>query len=282
MIQHENSPVDMQDKLRKLAHYSGLLGGEDVEATRAARGSLGKQNVTVIKFPEDVPLRLLNNSEFDLTDSDHRYWLENQVSQIKPVLVILDPLYLLMPGVNLNQSQDITHYLRWLLRLRNDYNTAIILVHHQHKFGENSKGRRSGQRLMGSALFHGWSDSAIYTTTVPSARPGWLCVRMEREFRTMPPQGDLEIDLYLGRPGDIEQFDVDTRQTGGATRIIEDFLNNFHEKKFVTAYNLGHSVGLDMESKAIFGIAKSLGYPGEAVMTPRGMSYRIYTNGQTT
>jgi hypothetical protein len=252
MVQEENSLVDVQDKLRKLANHAGLLG--DFDATPAGRGSLGKHTIT-IKFPEDVPLRMLNNHGLDLTDSEHRYMLEREIQATRPKLVILDPLYLLMPTVDINRSDEVSFYLRYLLHLRNSYDCAIILVHHQHKFNESSKGRVRGQRLMGSALFHGWSDSAIYTSVVPSSQPGWLSVQMGREFRTMPPQEDLLIDLHLGKPGDIEQFRVRISQKG----VIDDLIYRAVEE--AGEYATAHALARDLHLKwnEVWGRAKDMG-----------------------
>ena len=274
MVQEENAPVDMQDKLRKLAFFSGLIRAGAVDTRRAARGSLGKRAVT-LDFPDEVPLRLLNNWGFDLTQEEHREALWAEVDAVRPVLVVLDPLYLLLPGVNLNQSHEVTPYLKWLLLMRNEFGCAVQVIHHQGKVTVDNAGRRSGQRLMGSALFHGWVDSAIYTSAVDlrEERPGWLGVQLEREFRTMPPQKDLQVAMFLGKPGDIDRMQVEVQEWGLQDSILA-YLENSGD---TTARKVAEALGLDV--KVVVGRAKEAGYKVTPRKYPTGVGFMISSNG---
>jgi hypothetical protein len=206
-VQEENAPWMMQDRLRKLAAYSGLISDRDAR-TRSARSSdLAARGKVVVQldFPKDVPIRFLNNFGFDLDYEDHRDMLEAEVAAVRPALVVLDPLYLLLGGADLDKASSLRPFLKWLLHLRYAYGTAIAVVHHFRK-ASGAPGQhqgRAGQRVLGSTTLHGWSDSAIYASARDSLRTGWTSTRIETEFRSMAPQLPVDLSLTLGQPGDL-------------------------------------------------------------------------------
>lgn len=205
MVQEENAQWMIQDKMRKLARLYKLIGDKDYTEEKATRGALGKYTVQ-LDFPTDIPLRLLNNFGLDLSDDDHRELLELAIAEVRPVLIVLDPLYLIFGGIDVDKAAAVYPYLKWLLYLRNEYNTAIAVVHHQGKkpYGVvGNGGRRSGQRLAGSHTLHGWVDSAMYCEAMDEERHGWVATRVETEFRSMAPVRPLEVRLMWGDPGEL-------------------------------------------------------------------------------
>jgi len=206
-VQEENAPWMMQDRLRKLAAFSGLLSSGAVQTRPARSQDLARKGKVVVEidFPKDVPLRFLNNYGFDLDVEEHRDMLEQEVATVKPALVVLDPLYLLLGGADLDKASSLRPFLKWLLHLRYAYGTAIAVVHHFRKASLNSSvGQgRSGQRVLGSTTLHGWSDTAIYASARESMRTGWTSTRIETEFRSMAPQMPVDLELTLGQPGDL-------------------------------------------------------------------------------
>ena len=178
MVQEENAPWMMQDRIRK------IMAKLDVD-------------------PEtDPPFKILNNFGFNLDLDEHRNILEAEVEEFKPVLLILDPMYLIVP-VDQDRASDLQPFLRWLLQLRVKYNCAIIIVHHMRKesAGSNIPPRRAGQRLLGSTTLHGWSDSSLYTSAREDEREGWTKTLVQPEFRSIEPQSPIELALHMGRPG---------------------------------------------------------------------------------
>jgi len=225
VVQEENAPWMVQDRMRKLARLHKLIGDKEFVEERAEVGSLGKKTVE-IEFPADIPLRLLNNYGIDLTDEEDREMLEAEITNVRPVLVILDPLYLIFGGVDVDRANLLYPYLKWLLYLRNEYNTAIAVVHHFSKApqGNNTGRRRSGQRLSGSHTLHGWVDSAIYCGQIEDDRAGYVGVRVEPEFRSMAPRRPMDVRLWWGSPGDlamkaeISRFDL----TGQIIELVRE------------------------------------------------------------
>lgn len=202
MVQEENAPWMMQDRLRKLAAYYGLISSREAHISRAGPGALGSTSVD-LDFPRDLPLKVLNNFGFDLAIEEHRDMLEAEVAEVRPVLLILDPLYLLLGGADENNAAQLRPFLKWLMHLRYKYNTAVALIHHFRKQQSQGPVTRPGQRLGGHHILHGWVDSAIYLEARDEERDGWVKAQLATEFRSMAPQKPMEVALSMGPPGGL-------------------------------------------------------------------------------
>lgn len=233
MIQEENAPWVMQDRLRKLASYSGLIPRQAIEVTEARAGAIAAQTVR-LDFPQEAPFRFLNNYGFDLTDDEDRDLLEEEVRREGARMVILDPLYLLMGGTNVNAQHEVGPLMQWLMALRYNHNCAVVVVHHWHKATESTKNRRPGQRLMGSGILHGWVESGIYMEQVEAGVEGngggdsegirrALQVRVEREFRNVAPRGPIDVSWELGEPGTLD-LDINVSDSASAGSMVADLL----------------------------------------------------------
>jgi len=205
VVQEENAPWNIQDRLRKVASSYGLISKEEISFSPTEEGSIASTSVA-LDFPADIPLRLLNNYGLDLSFEEHRDLIENEVAQVRPALVIMDPLYLIFGGgADVDKMKDLRPFLAWLLQLRFEYNCAIAVIHHFRKQQAGVK-TRPGQRIMGSATLHGWVASSIYCSALDGDedKPGWKRVMVEREFREQAPQKALEVGLNLGEAGNLD------------------------------------------------------------------------------
>lgn len=288
MIQEENAPWMVQDRLRKLASMYGLLGKKDVEIADAPPGSIA-EHVVRLNFPDEAPLRLLNNYGFDLTDEKDLRLLENEVRKTGAAMVIIDPLYLTMPGVNLSQSHEVGPLLQWLMALRHNHNCAVVLVHHWSKANENTKLRRSGQRLLGTGFFHGWLESGMYMERLDEEITRTVRVKVEREFRNTAPQGDLEVVWEMGEPGDLDmsvevnEHDEDALIQEKVVSSIESLLpgcddRGLNLKLVLDDLKLGHSASAE-KKREIALVARQAGYKVRRRKYPRGFAYIIYPEG---
>lgn len=186
IIQEENSPWLMQDRMIKIATSRGLMNGKvKIDWPRLK-----------VEFPPVLPISFLNNQGFDLTVEEDRQFLEDSLAEIKPVLVIFDPLYLMLGGKDENSSKDIRPILNWLLHIRYEYKTSVIILHHWNK---NGKSERGGQRMLGSVLWHGWVESAMYTSVIDESKHE---ISVDREFRSFSKPEKLDITFKFGEPGD--------------------------------------------------------------------------------
>jgi hypothetical protein len=271
MLQEENAPWMMQDRMRKIAAHMGLISRKQAHIRPSSAGALGRSLVE-LDMPADVPLRLLNNFGFDLDIEEHRDMLWAEVDQLKPVLVLLDPLYLILGGADENHSAQLRPFLKWLMHLRYEFNCAVAVIHHFHKQanGPGVVQRRAGQRLMGSATLHGWVDSAIYASAMEEERQGWTKTQVETEFRSMAPQRPIEMALHMGDPGDLKmevelgRYDL----MGLIKRIVAD-------QPGVTVVALAEQLGKD--KRTVLGMVRGTdGFIVKEGTRGRGKSHTVF------
>lgn len=178
-VQEENGESTVQDRVNKIASSKGLL----------VDGSL----------PPSVPIYFSNNYGVNLTDNDSRTLLEKTIQQINPVLLVLDPLYMMLGDADENSAKEVGSVLRWLTYIRNQYGCTIVVCHHYNKSSSSSGNARGGQRVRGSSAFHGWVESALYVKVTQEL----YTVDVEREFRAFQKMSDYKVKIELGNAGDL-------------------------------------------------------------------------------
>ena len=220
-VQEENAPWLIQDRVKKLAGELGLLGSARVFREKTSSGGLGDEIIR-ISMPDDVPLKFLHNYGIDLSNEFHREAIWNECERMQPRLVVFDPLYMVMAGVNFDKAHELAPYLKWLLALSNTFRCSVMIVHHFRKAQAGNEAR-PGQRLMGNATLHGFVDSALYAEQVDSDdRPdhSMLYTRVHREFRSIEPKRPLEFGIHMNPPGElgmsveIKSYDLTARIEG--------------------------------------------------------------------
>lgn len=275
MVQEENAPWMMQDRLRKIAAYMGLISKVEAHVRPAGPGALGSTSVD-LDFPVDVPLRLLNNYGFDLGVEEHRDMLEAEVSDLRPKLVILDPMYLIVPA-DVNSADALRPFLQWVIQLRYRYDTAVAIVHHKNKEqAGRAPGVRPGQRILGSTILHGFSDSAIYTSARDESREGWVRCLLETEFRSMAPQKPVEVALSMGAPGSLlMEAEVSSRSL---EQVIEGIVR---AEPGITVNQLSERLGIDKRTvlSRVRG-ASETEFRLEGGKKGRGQSWQVYLGGE--
>lgn len=199
IIQNENTASMLKDRNEKMMNHKGLVGKVMKINRRRLR----------IRYPQSLPIYYINQRGFTFDDEEQKRIIEQTVQDIKPVLVIFDPLYLMFGG-DMNSAKELQGVLKWLLDMKNNCGTAIMLVHHYNKgMGE----ARGGQKMLGSVTLHGWVESAWYMRRniekekereVVDANsqidePSYII--LEREFRQMGSYPEVELSIKLGDYG---------------------------------------------------------------------------------
>jgi AAA domain len=105
-----------------------------------------------------LPIEVITEPTLRLDLETDRQRLTNTVQQIKPVLLILDPL-IRLHRVDENDASQIAGLLSFLRQLQRQFQLAVLVVHHARK---DSNSSRPGQALRGSSELHGWGDSNLY------------------------------------------------------------------------------------------------------------------------
>lgn len=264
VVQNENADYIMKDRTEKIILDRGLVG----EAKRITPKKLH------VEFPPDLPITFLNQQGFTLSNENHRRQIESLIKEIKPVLVVFDPLYLMFEG-DLNSSKELNPVLNWLLSLKTEYKTSVMVIHHYNK-GSNQQALRGGARMAGSVMLYGWVESAWYLTKTdedeegPPNRgidlaesSGSSTITLTREFRMAGNYPDLDIHFEMGEIGNPSY-----RVTVGAAgephvtiKTLEDevlgILGNSNAP--VTKRALRENLGVDMAAirKALDNLIKS-------------------------
>lgn len=187
MVQNENSDWIMKDRAEKMMLNKAVVG-------RVKNG--GAKLSLMWPSSKLSDFLMINQEGFMMDDIEMQDMLEEQILRIKPALVIFDPLYLMFNG-DISSAKDLQGVLQWALHIKQDYRTAVALIHH---YSKNSEGR-GGQRMLGSTTLHGWIESAWYLQ-VQEPNGSNAVVTMEREFRGAGIYPKMDVELEMGEWGD--------------------------------------------------------------------------------
>lgn len=256
LVQNENADWILKDRTEKLINHRGLVGKVKIKDRHRMH----------VDFPPELPIHFINQQGFSFSNESHRKQLEEKIQEVKPVLVVFDPLYLMFDG-DLNSASELGPVLQWLLHLKNFYNTGIMLIHHYNK-GGNITQVRGGQKMLGSAILHGWVESAWYLkrnenelqededvdidnfdkqSQMPSK------VVMDREFRLAGTYPQIQLEIAMGKFGDpYYHVDVTTpdKEEGGrpsnrGEQIQKDVINLLEtHNQPITKEQIRDSLGL--------------------------------------
>jgi RecA-family ATPase len=105
-----------------------------------------------------LDLHLITSPRLYLDDADDRDKLRRTIEQVRPKMLLLDPLVRIHRG-NENDSRDIAAILGFLRELQRQYGCAVVLAHHASKRGGHG---RPGQGLRGSSDLHAFGSSNLY------------------------------------------------------------------------------------------------------------------------
>jgi replicative DNA helicase len=134
VLDFENDPEEVQDRLRQLAAVAGDLDGFSLEVR-----------------PQGVDLR---------RPADRR-WVEAKVAAARPALLIVGPVYNMLEPDDRMRSDSAEAALvvaRFLSQIRVRYDCAVILEAHAP---HGDKGDRAGFRPFGSTVWMRWVNVGL-------------------------------------------------------------------------------------------------------------------------
>jgi len=213
MVQQENSLALVRDRLLKISHSRGLQTGT---------ASLHDASID-FKPPPSIPILFYNDFGFDMTNGDDRESIEEVIRNNGVKTVFFDPLYLMIGGADENVAKEMRPILTWLLRIRNLYNCAVVVIHHWGKSQPGRGGRGvGGTRLLGSTTIYGWLEAALYLEARHSTLDGGgVQVVVEREFRERPSAPPMAFDLSMADVGKLGYEWSGVGAVGTTNRLIE-------------------------------------------------------------
>jgi hypothetical protein len=192
---------------------------------------------------------------------------------------------MIMAGVNFDKAYELAPYLKWLLALSNEFNCAVIIIHHFRK-AQPGNNTRPGQRLMGNATLHGFVDSALYCEQMDAddrRKSKSYYTRVHREFRSIEPQKALEFGIRMDPPGglgmsvEVNSYDLTSRiedlvfeQPGRSTKALSMDLS----------INKNVILGRARDSERIRVVARAHGLGRSYHLFPRNGKVDDSINGQ--
>ena len=130
-----------------------------------------------------------------------RYVATVRQSEIKPALVVFDPLRDLHQN-NEDSSTEMAGVYKALRALRTVLGCAVVFVHHAGKATADGEKRRGGQKLRGSSALHGAVDAGLYLTSPArerdeGKRKTTMSAMVESEVKAASGAGDFGLSLEV-------------------------------------------------------------------------------------
>ena len=139
---------------------------------------------------DSLPVQVITAPTLRLDAPTDRARLLETVQQLRPRLLILDPL-IRLHRVDENDATQIAALLSYLRELQRQFELAVMLVHHARK---DSHASRPGQALRGSSELHGWGDSNLYM------RRKGAQLSLSTEHRAAPGRDHIPLQLTQAGP----------------------------------------------------------------------------------
>jgi hypothetical protein len=131
-----------------------------------------------------LPLFLLEADRVRLDDQKHRAEFERALEEVRPKLVILDPLVRLHDGSE-NNVQHVTELLGYLRLVQRRYQVGILVTHHYGKARGKAARVEPGLGLRGSSDLWAWGDCNLYLSRLEG---GLVEMRIEQRQAASPEE----------------------------------------------------------------------------------------------
>ncbi len=148
--------IQEEDPLWRVAHriQSMALAKEITSLNMVADEYVFSLQVPTSK---QVPLLVSVGGNFLFEDKEKVLALEEAIDAYRPRIVILDPFFMMTPGMDEYKSGEITRALNIMKNWRNSYGCAVAVVHHYRK-GDGD----GATRLYGSMALYAWSENTLF------------------------------------------------------------------------------------------------------------------------
>lgn len=108
----------------------------------------------------DLAVHVITEPTMHLDRPAQRARLRQTVLEIRPRVLILDPLVRVYGTVDENSATEVSGFLAYLRGLQRELDVAVVVVHHARKSpGPHAS---AGQSLRGSGDLYAWVDALLY------------------------------------------------------------------------------------------------------------------------
>lgn len=162
---------------------------------------------------DDLDLFLITSPVLWLDEAEHRERLASTIEELRPKLLLLDPLVRLHRQDE-NDVRSVSALLGHLRELNRTYDLAVALVHHTSK----KERAHPGQALRGSGDIYAWLDAGLYLAKKKSG------IVLTVEHRSAPAPDPMTLDLVTGKDDTarLSVSDADAERPGAAVGDLAD------------------------------------------------------------
>jgi len=193
------------------------LAEDAAQEVRARTAALAKGRGLTL---DDLDLFLITAPVLWLDDGEHRARLRRTIEQLRPKLLLLDPLVRLHRQDE-NDVRAVSALLGHLRELNRSFDLAILLVHHTAK----KERAHPGQALRGSGDIYAWLDARLYLTkrkngilltvehrSAPAPEPLFLTLVTETDGAARLSVSELGPEDEPGMTGDLAAATIEQIQ----------------------------------------------------------------------
>jgi hypothetical protein len=132
---------------------------------------------------DTIPIHVITASVLRLDREPHRTQLLETARELRPRLLLLDPLVRLH-GIDENNAGEVAQLLAYFRALQRELDVSVVLVHHSRKNGGGS-----GVGLRGSSDIHAFGDSNLYLKRTSER------LILSSEHRAAPAAASVSLEL---------------------------------------------------------------------------------------
>ena len=107
-----------------------------------------------VRTPPDLPIYIHPDRNFRFDNEETTKLFAEQVKEIKPALVIIDPLYSATPIED--YMSKAAEQMFFIKTLRDEYKTSFMIAHHRKKGGDLAREGLWGSQFLNAFLETGW------------------------------------------------------------------------------------------------------------------------------
>jgi len=141
---------------------------------------------------DSVPLHVITAPVLRLDGQPHRCQLRETARQLRPRLLLLDPLVRLH-GIDENHAGEVAELLAYFRSLQRELDLSVVLVHHTKK--NAAGGAAAGLGLRGSSDIHAFGDSNLYLRRAGDR------LMLSSEHRAAAAAQSVYLNLVVSDPG---------------------------------------------------------------------------------
>jgi hypothetical protein len=208
---------------------------------------------------DSVPIHVITAPVLQLDREPHRTQLLEAARQLRPRLLLLDPLVRLH-GIDENHAGEVAELLAYFRGLQRELNLSVVLVHHTRK--NAAGGAAAGLGLRGSSDIHAFGDSNLYLRRASER------LMLSSEHRAAAAAQSVYLDLVVT---DKETMHLEVvGDVGGEKRrdLQKQVLDRLAENRVVTRAKLREM--LSVKNERLGEALESLQQAGHISRTPTG------------